>query len=47
MRRIDPPLSPGPHSIQTRATEATQTDQPTPPIPDGATGWPSISFTVA
>ncbi|HEX3260873.1 MAG TPA: molybdopterin-dependent oxidoreductase [Pseudonocardia sp.] len=42
-------LPPGSHSIEARATDKggyTQTDQRADPIPDGATGWPSVRFTV-
>lgn len=40
---------PGRHRITVRATDgtgATQTSQQAGVIPDGATGWPSVSFTV-
>jgi len=50
MWRHDIALPPGLHSVQCRATDhtgVTQTPAPAPPIPDGATGWPTISFTVA
>ena len=50
MWRHDIALAPGLHSVQCRATDATgvtQTPDPAPPIPDGAAGWPKISFTVA
>jgi DMSO/TMAO reductase YedYZ molybdopterin-dependent catalytic subunit len=41
--------TPGSHTITARATDnsgAVQTEQPAPPAPDGATGWPSISLEV-
>jgi DMSO/TMAO reductase YedYZ molybdopterin-dependent catalytic subunit len=50
MWRHDIALAPGLHSVQCRATDhtgVTQTPDPAPPIPDGAAGWPKISFTVA
>ena len=50
MWRANLTLAPGDHFIQCRATDstgATQTEQRTDPIPNGATGWPGISFTVA
>jgi hypothetical protein len=50
MWRHDTALAPGLHSVQCRATDHTsvlQTPNPARPIPDGATGWPTISFTVA
>ncbi|MBU3749795.1 MAG: oxidoreductase [Mycobacterium sp.] len=40
---------PGPHTVTVRATDntgAVQAEQPAPPAPDGATGWPSISVQV-
>jgi hypothetical protein len=49
MWRLDVALPPGSHYIQCRATDATGTVQPaepTPPIPDGAAGWPGIRFAV-
>jgi DMSO/TMAO reductase YedYZ molybdopterin-dependent catalytic subunit len=39
----------GSHTITVRATDntgAVQTEQPAPPAPDGATGWPSVSVQV-
>ncbi|MFD1048823.1 molybdopterin-binding protein, partial [Kibdelosporangium lantanae] len=42
-------LPPGLHTVECRATDKagyTQTDQRIPPIPDGATGWHSTTFTV-
>jgi DMSO/TMAO reductase YedYZ molybdopterin-dependent catalytic subunit len=50
MWRHDIALTPGLHSVQCKATDhtgVTQTPDPARPIPDGATGWPKISFTVA
>jgi DMSO/TMAO reductase YedYZ molybdopterin-dependent catalytic subunit len=41
--------TPGPHAITVRATDSTgkvQTGDPASPMPDGATGWPSISVDV-
>lgn len=41
--------APGPHTLRVRATDrtgATQTDQRTPPFPDGSTGWHSRVITV-
>ena len=49
MWRADLDVGPGNHSLESRATDATgalQTDQPAEPIPDGATGWPMITFVV-
>ncbi len=43
-------LAPGSHTATVRATDArgrTQTEERVPPIPDGATGWPSTIFIVA
>jgi DMSO/TMAO reductase YedYZ molybdopterin-dependent catalytic subunit len=40
---------PGPHTITVRATDntgAVQTSQRADPVPDGASGWHSVSFTV-
>ncbi|OBG64660.1 oxidoreductase [Mycobacterium sp. E3339] len=42
--------SPGRHTITVRATDntgATQTADRVPPVPDGATGWHTVDFTVA
>lgn len=42
-------LARGQHTVECRATDqtgATQTDSRVPPLPDGATGWHSIQFTV-
>ncbi|MCH9723242.1 MAG: molybdopterin-dependent oxidoreductase [Actinomycetia bacterium] len=39
----------GPHTLTVRATDdtgAVQTEQPSAPAPDGASGWPSISIEV-
>jgi hypothetical protein len=39
----------GSHAITVRATDATgevQTEQQTPPAPDGATGWHTITVNV-
>jgi len=41
--------TPGSHTITARATDATgevQTSDQNPPVPDGATGYPSVSFDV-
>jgi hypothetical protein len=41
--------TPGLHRLRVRATDATgktQPEQRVPPIPDGATGWHSVSVTV-
>ena len=41
--------SAGPHTISVRATDntgATQTEQWADPVPDGATGWHSVDFSV-
>jgi hypothetical protein len=43
-------LGPGSHTATVRATDArgrTQPEERVPPIPDGATGWPSTIFIVA
>lgn len=48
MWRAELDLSPGLHTVECRATDKagyTQTDQRVPPIPDGATGWHSTTFT--
>ncbi len=42
-------LPPGSHSVEARATDKSgygQTDQRADPIPDGASGWPAVRFTV-
>jgi hypothetical protein len=39
---VDWDVTPGDHTIMVRATDGggeTQTDQRTPPAPDGARGW--------
>lgn len=49
MWRIELDLKPGSHSVECRATDKsgyTQDQARLDPIPDGATGWHSISFTV-
>ncbi len=41
--------TPGPHTLQVRATDTTgytQTGRQAPPAPDGATGWHSVEVTV-
>jgi DMSO/TMAO reductase YedYZ molybdopterin-dependent catalytic subunit len=41
-------LAPGQHTLQVRATDATGATQPEPPsltIPDGATGWHTVTVT--
>lgn len=50
MWKIDYDLTPGSHTVQTRATDRsgmTQTEMRADPIPDGASGWPATIFTVA
>ncbi|ANY10293.1 molybdopterin-binding protein [Pseudonocardia sp. HH130630-07] len=50
MWRAELDLGPGNHMVVARATDRrglTQTDVRVEPIPDGATGWPSVLFTVA
>ncbi|WP_246106373.1 molybdopterin-dependent oxidoreductase [Pseudonocardia kunmingensis] len=50
MWRADLDLGPGSHTVQSRATDAngvTQTDVPAEPIPDGASGYPAVLFSVA
>ena len=42
-------LAPGSHTVQTRATDrggVVQTKARADPVPDGATGWPAVIFTV-
>ena len=42
--------TPGTHALRVRATDKsgyTQTGEPRPPAPDGATGWHSIQVTIA
>jgi hypothetical protein len=49
MWRIDFDLTPGSHTVQTRATDrtgATQTEMRADPIPNGASGWPATIFRV-
>jgi DMSO/TMAO reductase YedYZ molybdopterin-dependent catalytic subunit len=49
MWRATVELGPGTHRVQSRATDAngvTQPEERVPPIPDGATGWPLVVFTV-
>jgi DMSO/TMAO reductase YedYZ molybdopterin-dependent catalytic subunit len=49
MWRAELELAPGLHTVECRATDKigyTQTDLRVPPIPDGATGWHSTTFTV-
>ncbi|MBB6554899.1 molybdopterin-dependent oxidoreductase [Nonomuraea rubra] len=47
---IDWAATPGEHTIEVRATDAsgrTQTEQPAPPAPDGASGWHAVTVQVA
>ncbi|HEY2765255.1 MAG TPA: molybdopterin-dependent oxidoreductase [Pseudonocardiaceae bacterium] len=49
MWRLPGRLPPGPHVAQVRATDGTgytQTEDRAAPIPDGATGWHTVQFTV-
>jgi DMSO/TMAO reductase YedYZ molybdopterin-dependent catalytic subunit len=49
MWRADFDLAPGGHTVQSRATAAdgvVQTEAQAEPVPDGATGWPEVSFAV-
>ncbi|WP_158845218.1 molybdopterin-dependent oxidoreductase [Saccharothrix deserti] len=49
MWRVELDLAPGGHTIESRATDKSGNTQPqerVAPVPDGATGWHSISFTV-
>ena len=49
MWRTDLTLAPGSHNVAVRATDRTgytQTDMRADPIPDGASGWQSTTFTV-
>jgi len=42
-------LPPGEHTVEARATDksgAVQTERRADPVPDGASGWPSVRFTV-
>jgi DMSO/TMAO reductase YedYZ molybdopterin-dependent catalytic subunit len=48
MWRLELPVSPGEHRLTCRATDTggqTQTPVQAPPVPDGASGWPTITFT--
>jgi DMSO/TMAO reductase YedYZ molybdopterin-dependent catalytic subunit len=50
MWKADFELAPGSHTVQSRGVDrdgAVQTEARADPIPDGATGWPAIIFTVA
>jgi hypothetical protein len=50
MWRVELDLPPGGHTIESRATDRSGFTQPAErvaPIPDGATGWHSVFFTVA
>jgi DMSO/TMAO reductase YedYZ molybdopterin-dependent catalytic subunit len=50
MWRTEFTLTPGSHTVQTRATDRSgtvQTESRADPIPDGASGWPATIFTVA
>jgi hypothetical protein len=49
MWRAELDLPAGRHTVECRATDRsgyTQTGDHVPPVPDGATGWHSVSFTV-
>jgi DMSO/TMAO reductase YedYZ molybdopterin-dependent catalytic subunit len=49
MWRADFDLAPGGHSVRSRATAADgvlQTETVADPVPDGATGWPDVAFSV-
>ena len=49
MWRLRERLAPGPHRVDVRATDQTgytQTQDRAAPIPDGASGWHSVQFTV-
>jgi DMSO/TMAO reductase YedYZ molybdopterin-dependent catalytic subunit len=49
MWRADLDLAPGQHTVQSRATAGTgitQTETYADPVPDGATGWPAVPFSV-
>lgn len=49
MWRADLDLAPGEYVIESRATDGSgevQTETRTDPVPDGASGWPGIPFTV-
>jgi hypothetical protein len=48
MWRAELELAEGAHLLECRATDATGETQPerrAPPVPDGATGWPSVRIT--
>ncbi|HEX8519667.1 MAG TPA: molybdopterin-dependent oxidoreductase [Pseudonocardia sp.] len=50
MWRAELELPPGPHVLQCRATDrsgVTQTEQRADPVPDGASGWHTVSITAA
>ncbi|MFJ6670913.1 molybdopterin-dependent oxidoreductase [Actinosynnema sp. NPDC091369] len=50
MWRVELDLPPGGHTIEARATDQAGVTQPqarVAPVPDGATGWHSVFFTVA
>jgi hypothetical protein len=47
---VDWDPSPGRHQVRVRATDgdgATQTEEITPPAPNGATGWHTVTVDVA
>lgn len=49
MWRTDFDLAPGSHTVQARASDrngVTQTEERAEPIPDGASGWPALIFSV-
>jgi len=49
MWRVELDLAPGAHTVECRATDGAGSTQPSErvdPVPDGATGWHSIFFTV-
>ncbi len=49
MWHIELALPPGDHYVEARATDKSgyvQTEQRADPVPDGATGWPSVRFSV-
>jgi DMSO/TMAO reductase YedYZ molybdopterin-dependent catalytic subunit len=49
MWRAELALPPGRHTVEARATDKSgyvQTELRAEPIPNGASGWPSVSFTV-
>ena len=48
MWRTELDLAPGRHVLQCRATDPsgdTQPEEPRPPVPDGATGWHTVTVT--